>query len=95
MAEVLRVKSPDTGEEVLRVSRTGGVVRAEHVDPLLAPDWERWLARGLVELERAPDRGLIQRITPSDAPDFLERLARTLNGEFGFVTDLSRGASAA
>lgn len=83
MRKVLEMGLGD--ELVLRMAWDDGRASILFVDPVVREDVERWLRRGLIEFVRE-DGALSQRITPSDDPEFLDRIAASMASQFGYET---------
>jgi len=56
--------------------------------PTLCGDVRRWLERGVFEFVREDDGALHQRITRRHEPEFLDRIAESLRGQFGYITTI-------
>ncbi len=87
----LLVHDPYQRELVLQLSWSEGTVRIDAADPLVRPDVDRWLSRGLIELiatGTGTDRSLVQRVTEASDPLFLPRVAESLHRQFGYMVTL-------
>jgi hypothetical protein len=81
-----RLLVSDSVGEVARLSRRGGRVVVEWVSEDVASDLHGWVRDGLSEMVGEPGR-MHPRLTLSNDPQFLERIARRLVG-FGFSVRL-------
>ena len=80
------------GETVLVMLWSEGLASVHSCDPLVLADVLSWIDRGVVEFVRDEDGGLTERRTCAVDPLFLDRIAESLRGQFGYVTRVSEDA---
>ena len=88
--KTLRVRRQYDTDDTLRMVSAGGVTTLMCAHPDVREDAERWIKEGLIEFVREADGCSIQRVTPSDDPQFLDRVANNLKSQFGYEIKVTR-----
>jgi len=90
--KILRVRLPDEEYDTLRMAWAGGLATVLYAHPDVREDVDRWLRRGLMEFVRDSDGGLTPRVTKSNDPVFLDRIAQSLRTQLGYYAEVSEEA---
>ena len=90
--KTLRVHLPEEGHDTLRMAWAGGLATVLQAHPEVREDVDRWLRRGLMEFVRDSDGGLTPRVTKSNDPVFLDRIAESLRTQFGYCAEVREDA---